>query len=167
MPAAETAAAVARVAAAPVCSHVVIISSSLAVMELHLPTTPGCYAQMVAGHTTLHAPIQACMAFLCRECTSLSHCFSLTPSHLLPLLQAAAQLLAAGVRVEVMERASIPKMIRNAEKAKTPVMAVVGAKEAEGGTLAVRLYGGADLGSLPVDEVVQRIKAAEQTRSSF
>lgn len=66
-----------------------------------------------------------------------------------------------------MERASIAKMIRNAEKAKTPVMAVVGAKEAEAGSLAVRLYGGGDLGSLPVEEVVARIRAADESRGSF
>jgi threonyl-tRNA synthetase len=71
------------------------------------------------------------------------------------------------VRVEVMERASIPKMVRTAEKAKTPVMAVVGAKEAEGGTLAVRLYGGADLGALAVSEVAARIQAANESRGGF
>lgn len=73
----------------------------------------------------------------------------------------------AGVRVEVMERASIPKMIRTSEKAKTPVMAVVGAKEAEGGSLAVRLYGGGDAGSLAVDDVIARIRAANSHRGAF
>jgi histidyl-tRNA synthetase len=83
------------------------------------------------------------------------------------VVQTAAALKAQGVRVEVMERASIAKMIRTAEKAKTPVMAVVGAKEAEGGTLAVRLYGGEDVGSLPVTEVAARIHAANESRGSF
>jgi threonyl-tRNA synthetase len=66
-----------------------------------------------------------------------------------------------------MERNSIAKMIRNAEKAKTPVMSVVGAKEAEGGTLSVRLYGGEDLGALPVEEVAARIQAANESRGGF
>jgi threonyl-tRNA synthetase len=66
-----------------------------------------------------------------------------------------------------MERASIAKMIRTAEKAKTPVMAVVGAKEAEAGSLAIRLYGGADLGSLPADDVLNRIVAANKHRGAF
>jgi threonyl-tRNA synthetase len=83
------------------------------------------------------------------------------------LLQTAAALKAAGVRVEVMERNSIAKMIRNAEKAKTPVMSVVGAKEAEAGTLSVRLYGGEDLGALPVAEVAARIQAANTSRGGF
>lgn len=73
---------------------------------------------------------------------------------------------SAGVRVEVMERASIAKMIRTAEKAKTPVMCVVGAKEAEAGGLAVRLYGGEDLGSVPADEVISRIVAASRSRAA-
>lgn len=81
--------------------------------------------------------------------------------------EAAAALRSRGVRVEVMENASIAKMIRTATKAKTPVMAVVGAKEAEARTLAVRLYGGADLGSLPLQEVVDRTAAAIQSRGSF
>eukprot|EP00775_Hariotina_reticulata_P010606 gene10606-10764_t len=81
--------------------------------------------------------------------------------------EVASKLREAGVRVEVMERASIAKMIRTAEKAKTPVMAVVGAKEAEAGSLAIRLYGGADLGSLPVDDVVNRIVAANKHRGAF
>ena len=41
-------------------------------------------------------------------------------------------------QVESGER--IAKLIRNAEKAKTPVMLVVGAKEAEEQTVAARLY---------------------------
>jgi threonyl-tRNA synthetase len=81
--------------------------------------------------------------------------------------EAAARLRAAGARVEVMERASIAKMIRTAERAKTPVMAVVGAKEAESRSLALRLYGGADLGSLPLDDVATRLSAAIASRSSF
>jgi histidyl-tRNA synthetase len=84
----------------------------------------------------------------------------------LTLVQVAGRMRAAGIRVEVMERASIAKMIRTAEKAKTPVMAVVGAKEAEAGGLAVRLYGGSDLGSMPADDVIARIVAANKTRGS-
>lgn len=81
--------------------------------------------------------------------------------------QTARKLSSSGVRVEVMERASIAKMIRTAEKAKTPVMAVVGDKEAESGSLSVRLYGGVDVGALPVDEVVARIQAANSSRGTF
>jgi len=81
--------------------------------------------------------------------------------------EAAARLRAAGARVEVMERASIAKMIRTAEKAKTPVMAVVGAKEAEARSLSIRLYGGADLGSMPLEEVATRASTAIASRGTF
>ncbi len=85
----------------------------------------------------------------------------------LPYVQETAQQMrASGIRVEVMERASIAKLIRNAERAKTPVMAIVGQKEAEAGSLSVRLYGGSELGSLPAGEVIERVKAANTARGS-
>ncbi len=70
--------------------------------------------------------------------------------------EAASALRKAGLRVEVMGRMSIAKMIRTAEKAKTPLMAVVGAREVESRTLAVRAYGDGEQGTLPLDEVVAR-----------
>ncbi|GLI63699.1 hypothetical protein VaNZ11_006748, partial [Volvox africanus] len=77
----------------------------------------------------------------------------------------AAQMKRAGIRAEVLGEASIGKLIRNAEKAKTPVICVVGAKEAENNTLSVRLYGGKELGALPTQEVVGRIVMAISTKS--
>jgi threonyl-tRNA synthetase len=70
--------------------------------------------------------------------------------------EAAAALRAAGLRVEVMSRMSIAKMIRTAEKAKTPLMAVVGAREAGARTLSVRSYSEGEIGELPLAEVVSR-----------
>ncbi|KXZ42869.1 hypothetical protein GPECTOR_113g281 [Gonium pectorale] len=77
----------------------------------------------------------------------------------------AAAMRASGVRVEVVGGASIGKLIRNAETAKTPVICVVGAREAESGSLSVRLYGGQELGSMPAQDVTQRISAATAARS--
>ncbi|KAF8073257.1 Threonine--tRNA ligase [Scenedesmus sp. PABB004] len=81
--------------------------------------------------------------------------------------EVASRMRGAGLRVQVMERASIAKMVRTAERAKTPVMAVIGAKEAEAGSLSVRLYGGADLGALPVGDVIDRMTAAVRSRTAF
>ncbi len=81
--------------------------------------------------------------------------------------EVAARMRAAGARVEIPPAASIAKLIRNAERAKTPVMCVVGAKEAEAQTLSVRLYGGAELGALPADEVIHRLVLANATKSGF
>lgn len=60
----------------------------------------------------------------------------------------------------------ISKLIRNAETSKVPIMCVIGAKEAEGGTLAVRTYADGEVGSLPLSEVVSRVQAASQARSA-
>ncbi|MHC5674921.1 His/Gly/Thr/Pro-type tRNA ligase C-terminal domain-containing protein, partial [Nostoc sp.] len=48
----------------------------------------------------------------------------------------------------------------NAEKEKIPVMAVVGAKEVETNTLSIRTRASGELGVIPVDEVVDKIKDA-------
>jgi threonyl-tRNA synthetase len=59
--------------------------------------------------------------------------------------QLKADLQQAGLRVEVdASGESVGKKIRNAEKAKFPVMLVVGDKEAEGGPLTVRRRGSAE-----------------------
>ncbi|GLC68279.1 hypothetical protein PLESTF_000671200 [Pleodorina starrii] len=78
----------------------------------------------------------------------------------------AAAMKRAGIRAEVVGEASIAKLIRNAERAKTPVICVVGAKEAESDSLSVRLYGGKELGALPTQEVMSRIVMASSTKSS-
>jgi threonyl-tRNA synthetase len=58
----------------------------------------------------------------------------------------------AGVRVEVDDRSErLNLKIREAQLQKIPYMLVVGNKEAEAGSVAVRVRGGHDLGSMPVD----------------
>jgi len=64
-----------------------------------------------------------------------------------------------GIRVEVdrgTER--LAKQIRNAEKARTPVMAIVGEKEVENETLAVRSRKLGDLGSFNIDTLLTELK---------
>ncbi|KAK9817655.1 hypothetical protein WJX72_000237 [[Myrmecia] bisecta] len=79
----------------------------------------------------------------------------------------AAQMRGAGVRAEVISGERIAKLIRNAEKAKIPVMCVVGNNEVEANTLAVRTYSGGDQGSLAVPDVVARIQEAGRMRIPF
>jgi threonyl-tRNA synthetase len=59
------------------------------------------------------------------------------------------------------------KLIRNAEKEKIPVMAVVGLKEAEAQTLSIRTRASGELGSLPVAEVSGRLGQAIAEYSNF
>ena len=65
----------------------------------------------------------------------------------------------AGIRAEVDSgRERLPKQIRNAEKAKVPLMAVVGMEEVEKGGLSIRSRKKGDLGFLDKDEVIRKVK---------
>jgi len=75
---------------------------------------------------------------------------------------------SAGIRAEVDTSGErLGKMIRNAEKEKVPVMAVVGAKEREANALSIRTRAAGELGVLPVDEVADRLQAAIRDRGVF
>jgi threonyl-tRNA synthetase len=77
----------------------------------------------------------------------------------------AARMRAAGLRVELDDSGEkIGKKIRNAEIAKTPVMLVVGAKEAEAESVALRRHGQGDLGVRPAAEVMEMLAAEVRER---
>jgi threonyl-tRNA synthetase len=70
---------------------------------------------------------------------------------------AAERLRAAGLRVEIDERSeSIGKKIREAEVLKVPYMLVVGDKEQEAESVAVRRHKEGDLGVQALDEFAER-----------
>jgi threonyl-tRNA synthetase len=69
-----------------------------------------------------------------------------------------ARLRSAGARAEVDGRnEKIGFKIREAEKAKIPFMVVVGDREMESGTVSVRGRSGANLGTMPVEGVVDLV----------
>lgn len=72
--------------------------------------------------------------------------------------QVAKKAARAGIRVEV-DRGNerLAKQIRNAEKGRIPIMAVVGMKEMETNTLAVRSRKEGDLGSFTVDRLIDEL----------
>ena len=73
-----------------------------------------------------------------------------------------------GLRVEVDSgRDRLPKQIRNAEKGKVPLMAVVGVKELENNELAIRSKATGDLGAFDVDEFLEGIKSAIAETEEF
>ena len=77
-----------------------------------------------------------------------------------------AQLRAAGLRVENDEREEkIGYKIREAQLQKIPYMLVVGAKEAEDGTVAVRDRKTGDLGSVPFEQFLER--AVREDREKY
>ncbi len=71
----------------------------------------------------------------------------------------------AGLRVDTDFSAErMQRKIREAQTRKIPYMLVVGDREAENGTVAVRLRSGRDLGALPLEHVVARIKQEAESR---
>jgi threonyl-tRNA synthetase len=81
---------------------------------------------------------------------------------------AVSQLLMAGIRAEVdLSGDRLGKLIRNAEKAKIPVMAVVGAKEVEAQALSIRTRASGELGSIALSEVLERLQTANQNHGNF
>ena len=82
--------------------------------------------------------------------------------------QVADQMLLLGVRV-IVDRSGerLGKMVRNSEKAKIPVMAVIGAKEVESNSLSIRTRQEGDLGAIAVPDVIARLKAALDSHGYF
>jgi threonyl-tRNA synthetase len=73
----------------------------------------------------------------------------------------------AGLRAEVDERTeSVGRKIRDAELRKVPFMLVIGDREAEGGSVAVREHGRGDTGSEPVGELVERLAERSAHRAA-
>ncbi|NJK29625.1 MAG: threonine--tRNA ligase [Acaryochloris sp. RU_4_1] len=80
----------------------------------------------------------------------------------------AADLQAAGVRVMVDQSGDrLGKKIRNAEKAKIPVMSVIGDQEVEANSLNIRTRAAGELGVISVTEVVERVKGAIANYGDF
>jgi threonyl-tRNA synthetase len=78
-----------------------------------------------------------------------------------------AQLRAAGLRVALDDRSeSVGRKIRDAEMKKIPYMLVVGDREAESGSVAVRRHGEGDQGTVTVDEFAQRLSALTAARTA-
>lgn len=91
----------------------------------------------------------------------------------LPYAKEVAQKMRShGIRAEADTSGErLPKQIRNAEKEKIPVMAVVGEKEVESNTLSIRVRAAGqqskDLGAISVDDVMERMKEAIANHSNF
>jgi len=90
-------------------------------------------------------------------------------SQFLPFAQKVAeQMRQVGIRSEVdISNERLGKLIRNAEKAKIPVMSVVGAKEVESNSLSIRTRSAGELGSISVMEVIQKMTKAIANYENF
>ena len=82
--------------------------------------------------------------------------------------QVALEMQLLGIRAEADTSGDrLGKLIRNAEKSKIPVMAVIGAKEVEANALSIRTRADGELGALPVAEVCDRLNSANQNHGNF
>ncbi len=76
------------------------------------------------------------------------------------------KLLNQGISATVDESGErLGKLIRNGEKAKIPVLAVIGAKEVENNTVSLRSRKNGDLGELPVNELIDYCNQANTSKS--
>ncbi|MEY2442049.1 MAG: threonyl-tRNA synthetase [bacterium] len=81
--------------------------------------------------------------------------------------EVGACMRSAGLRGEVDERTeSVGRKIRDAELRKIPYMLVIGDREAEGASVAVREHGRGDTGSEPVAELVKRLSEQSARRAT-
>jgi len=79
--------------------------------------------------------------------------------------QVLSTLKAAGIRASIDHSGDrLGKLIRNGEQMKIPVLAVLGAKEAESGQVSLRSRREGDLGSLAVPDLVASAAQANQDR---
>ena len=71
----------------------------------------------------------------------------------------------AGLRVDIdTSNERMQKKIRDAQLQKIPYMLVVGEREAQEGKVAVRLRSGKDLGAMPLESFIARIKNEAESR---
>jgi threonyl-tRNA synthetase len=76
------------------------------------------------------------------------------------------KLRAAGLRSAIdLSREKVGKKIREAELQKVPVILVVGDKEVERGTVALRVHGQGDKGEVPVDRFIEQAKELDRNKS--
>ncbi|MDG2990280.1 threonine--tRNA ligase [Candidatus Synechococcus calcipolaris G9] len=80
--------------------------------------------------------------------------------------EVAHKLRQAGIRVKVDTSGDrLGKQIRNGETQKIPVMAIIGAKEAEEHTLSIRTRTDGDVGSINLGQAIASLKTAMENRS--
>ncbi|MDN4489430.1 threonine--tRNA ligase [Demequina sp. SYSU T00068] len=78
----------------------------------------------------------------------------------------AARLRAKGVRVEVdTSDERFPKKIRTASKEKIPFVLIAGGDDADAGAVSFRFRDGSQDNQVPVDEAIDRVVAAIETRA--
>ncbi|MGP0128854.1 MAG: threonine--tRNA ligase [cyanobacterium endosymbiont of Rhopalodia musculus] len=83
-------------------------------------------------------------------------------------IEIANKMQKLGIRAEADTSGQrLGKMIRNGEKQKIPVMAIVGAKEMESNSLSIRTRTSGELGQIGVYEVIEKLREAIANHTNF
>lgn len=139
---------------------------------LEYVSVEGTRERPIMVHRAIFGSIERFFGILIENCAG-DFPFWLAPTQLrlLPVTDAvqdfcqdvAAQAKKMGVRVEV-DRGSerLAKQIRNAEQERIPIMAVVGMKEMETNTLAVRSRKLGDLGSFSIPDLLAELQRCSE-----
>ena len=136
--------------------------------DLEYVSAEGTRERPIMVHRAIFGSIERFFGILIENCAGeLPFWLAPVQMRLLPVTDAvydyckdvAKKANKLGLRVEV-DRGNerLAKQIRNAEKGRIPVMSVVGMKELEEGTLAVRSRKLGDLGSFAVDDLLAELK---------
>ncbi|MEA5472209.1 threonine--tRNA ligase [Spirulina sp. 06S082] len=82
--------------------------------------------------------------------------------------EVVAKMQAVGLRAKIDTSGErLAKMIRNGEKQKIPVMAIVGAKEVESNTLSLRSRASGDLGTMSVEEAIAKLTTCDRNKEKL
>jgi threonyl-tRNA synthetase len=130
----------------PVMIHRAMLGSVERFMAILLEQTAGALPLWLA-------PVQAAILPLSEKFTAYGE-------------QVRAQLAAAGMRVELDQRnEKLGYKIREAQVQKIPFMLVLGGREEQAGAVAVRRRAGEDLGAMPTQEFLARVRDLVDRRS--
>lgn len=135
--------------------------------ELEYASAEGTRERPIMVHRAIFGSLERFFGILTENCAgNFPLWLAPTQLKLLPVTDAvqdycqevAKKAKKAGIRVEV-DRGNerLAKQIRNAEQQRVPIIAVVGMKEMESDTLAIRSNALGDLGSFSVDELMSEL----------
>jgi threonyl-tRNA synthetase len=138
--------------------------------ELEYVSAEGSRERPIMVHRAIFGSVERFFGILVENCAGdFPLWLAPTQLKLLPVTDAvhdfcvdvAKKAAKRGIRVEV-DRGNerLAKQIRNAEQQRVPIMAVVGMKEMETGTLAVRSRKEGDLGSFPIDKLFDELESS-------
>ena len=96
-----------------------------------------------------------------------ARCIPIADRHVDWAQEVATELRSAGLRVDVDDgNERMQAKIRNGQRRKIPYLLVIGDREVESRSAAVRVRSGDDLGAMPLDEIREMLSELKRTRAA-